>query len=551
MYIEPNSTIKILRGIPWDNTYQHTPRFASRVAQTTYMNSKVAFTLGKHTYIREGRGYLKVEKNVEELIGCNYLMFQNPKPDGTMGKAFYAFITATEYVNPITTEIRYEIDVMQTWFLDCKLGQCFIERSHSSATTNENYVKEDIGLGDYVIDSSTSVDPKITPCVVSSKHYVLKIIDTDTGSKSYSWQQLEGGYVNYGDGTRLVNRMPEILQYNFLDSDTWRERDATEKLLEEAVTTNIAEGILCIGIMPRPRVEGTDDTINVVLDKYEYFEGNGGKIKNDKMFTYPYCKLEITNNQGNKAELKHELIPGIIAKFKVVTDVTPDPIVNLIPMNYRGLELDYENSVQLTDFPMCAWAGDVYKQWLALNKSQREAQYSALEDDSQIALLKGVGNIAGAIGRADPAGGYNAVMSATGNLLHVQHQVDALMAKEQDMKARPAKPIGGKGSANLFCADGMRLEIRQMSLRWDTAKRIDDYFSTFGYAMRCLGTPNIDSREYWNYIKLVNPNITPTNGGVPADDVGAICRILSNGITFWHHPDKLGDYSQDNIIVVR
>ena len=50
--------------------------------------------------------------NVEALYNCNYLAFQNASFGG---KWFYAFIDSVEYVNNVTSEVTYTIDVMQTW----------------------------------------------------------------------------------------------------------------------------------------------------------------------------------------------------------------------------------------------------------------------------------------------------------------------------------------------------------------------------------------------------------------------------------------------------
>lgn len=57
---------------------------------------------------------MRVEKKAEDLYDCNYLAFQNTSFGS---KWFYAFITSVEYVNNITSEITFEIDVLQTYFL--------------------------------------------------------------------------------------------------------------------------------------------------------------------------------------------------------------------------------------------------------------------------------------------------------------------------------------------------------------------------------------------------------------------------------------------------
>lgn len=561
MHIEPNSTIKVLRGIPWDNTYQHTPRFASRNAQSTYMNSKVAFTLGKHTYVREGRGYLKVEKNVEELIGCNYLMFQNPKSDGTMGKVFYAFITATEYINPVTTEIRYEIDVMQTWFLDCELGQCFIERSHS-VTDNfgDNTVSEDVSVGDYFCSATTNLtgDLDWQLCVITGSYVCGQ---DDYGTPVNVWEKSDIVAPNGG--------VPSLLKYNFFplnqisgeypDQHIYAWHDALRGLIDSHLDDLLSISIVPrffygdnIGFEPNGTTYPKSKNVDVKYNRTKFFEGHGDQIKNNKMFTYPYCCLLLSNNQGQTVQYKYENFKTsptpYLCRFTIQSDVSGDPTVMAVPYMYEGVLANYDHAIYMTDFPFIGYAGDVYKNWLAVNKNQRGVSYDMANFHGGMALAKGLLGVGTQASKGNVPEAFSAGLNAYDQMKSAQFEVDMMMAKEADMQAKGAPPVGGKGSVLLYTYGNLNIVAREVSIKWEQAKRIDDYFSVYGYAMRCAGIPNITSRPCWNYIKLVNPNITPINGGVPADDVSAIVRILSNGITFWHNANKLGDYSQDNSV---
>ena len=150
MYIEPNTTIKILRNCPLDTTYDHTIYFSGETEQINYFTSLVKYALNTQTYQRVNRNRMRVQYKADYLYDCNYLMFQNTNYGD---KWFYAFIKSVEYVNNITSEIEYEIDVMQTWFFDYTLGQSFVEREHSSTDEiGDNTVPENLEIGDYVTD---------------------------------------------------------------------------------------------------------------------------------------------------------------------------------------------------------------------------------------------------------------------------------------------------------------------------------------------------------------------------------------------------------------
>ena len=122
MYVYPNTNVKILHNIPLDNGYRNTLYFATKQAQTQYFTGKVKHNFVQCTYQRANSNVIKVGIKVEDLYDCNYLMFQN---ESFGNKWFYAFILEVNYVNNDVSEIKYEIDVMQTWFFDYTLEQCF------------------------------------------------------------------------------------------------------------------------------------------------------------------------------------------------------------------------------------------------------------------------------------------------------------------------------------------------------------------------------------------------------------------------------------------
>ena len=171
-YIAPNSTIKILKNVPLEKDYINTLYFANATAQLTYFNSTAKYTLSTQSYQRANKGVCRVNYKVEDLYDCNYLMFQNTS-FGT--KWFYAFITSVDYVNNVTSDIHYEIDVMQTWAFEMSLTQCFVEREHS-ATDNigDNIVAEPVDIGELVFNYYTKISPEL------DKYAILMVVSKDT-----------------------------------------------------------------------------------------------------------------------------------------------------------------------------------------------------------------------------------------------------------------------------------------------------------------------------------------------------------------------------------
>ena len=102
------------------------------------------------------------------------------------------------------------------------------------------------------------------------------------------------------------------------------------------------------------------------------------------------------------------------------------------------------------------------------------------------------------------------------------------------------------GDVNTACGKNT-FHFYKMSVKQEFAKIIDDYFSTFGYKVNIVKTPNITGRENWNYVKLLNPNIEGTE--IPEFELDEYKKQLEAGITFWHNPQTFRDYSQSNNIV--
>ena len=112
------------------------------------------YTLTAQSYQRVSRDYIRVGYVADVLQDCNYMMFRNTAYGS---KWFYAFITEINYLNDHTSEIRYELDVMQTYYFDYDLGRCFVEREHSLTDyLYESQTDEGLDPGDMIVRSASS-----------------------------------------------------------------------------------------------------------------------------------------------------------------------------------------------------------------------------------------------------------------------------------------------------------------------------------------------------------------------------------------------------------
>lgn len=517
-YISPNTNIKLLHGVPLDNKYDHTILFPTKQQQYSYFNGFAKHNLTNQSYQRVNKGLMRVQVSADDAYDCNYLMFQNTNYGN---RWFYAFITEVEYVNNVTCEIKYELDVMQTWHFDYTLEQCFVEREHSTTDAiGGNIVPESFDLGEYVFNDYGMLYNIAQMCVI------VAVVDTK--------QNLTGCVYDgiYGSATLTAYLSDDADGINKLIDDYAQKTDAILSIymcpkfllnvkdvpkggvqLLPAGQSSVSKGV---------QVQASKLTPSATLDGY--------KPKNNKLYTYPYNFYHLDNANGNELSLRYEYFKDLTPSFLLMgTFVEPVEVI-LRPYYYKnvpdddsvGISTLNTESLTISNYPMCSWATDAYRAWLAQNS---------------IPIAAGVGAsvVSGAVGVV--TGNPLALASLAGTISSVLSQ-----GYRASIQADISKGTRSSGNANVAHKTQQFFGGR-CSIDNHTAKIIDDYFTMYGYATKRLKVPNRNARENWTYTKTIGCEIT---GSLPADDMNKIKTIYDNGITFWNDGNEIGNYSLSN-----
>lgn len=541
MWIEPNTNIWILKDVPLDTTYDHTIYFADAPSQYNYFSSKAKYTLTQQSYQRVQRGYMRVKIKAESLYDCNYLMFQNL----AFGlKWFYAFIKSVEYINNEVSEIQFELDVMQTWFFEYTLDECFVEREHSiSDKLFENLVPENLDLGDgYVCVNEPNEDVSVSGATKISFDYTyLTIISSNTYDSST--QTLSGSMIK-GIYTPLKI---EVLQYALSPDEDLSNR-INQDLVSKYYKDGKSDDIIAMFQSPinyvNDNLGARSRTIKMNVDTID-----GYTPKNKKLFNYPYNMFYVSNNAGSVSEFHYEdfkqsthltNVPAV--DFEYVFSILPTPSVFLYPVNHRNVAKDFDNGLTLTNFPQVVWVRDAYTDWYNTNKNSIVLSHISTSLSSQMGITQGavMGLLAGSkVGLAGAVIG-----GLSGGVISPALEIASTLTKREDLKTYPANLQGqlNNGYTNTELKR-YAFNFYKMSIKHGTAKIIDDYFSRYGYATRTNKTPNRNVRPHWTYTKTVGCTIS---GSIPCDDMNKICSIYNNGITFWKNGDEVGNYSLNN-----
>lgn len=517
MYIEPNTVIKVLRNIPWNNTYEDTVMFASQSAQLAYMNTMVKYTFQDQTYNRVNKGVSRVKMKAENLYDCNYMMFQNSN-FGT--KWFFAFINKVEYINNEVSEIYFEIDEVQTWLFDFEILRCMVEREHSvNDVIGENLLPEPISLGNYVMNEFEGLRTNL----ITDADTVL-VFTTVNDDKSPADGTLQEGVFN---GTRIAKF---YVKDPLIGAD---QRTRLNNFLKALTLDNQSDTVVNIVMCartfePTSQDSGVERPMLVPTNHYHVDSLDGYIPKNNKLYTYPYSFYYITTGNGNGVPFKfeHFIDPDtkqrVPISFKLIgSSCGVSPQVALVPETYEEGS-PYDNMLVLSHYPTCAYSIDSFRAWIAQNKVNLA---------SSVVKNIGMGAIAGLTG--SPL----AMVGAFRGTLNLATEVGTASLQPPQLKGQITD------DALMTAHDLQCFFSYDASVNSVDAQIIDDFFTRFGYATNKLKVPNRDSRPYWNYVKTAGCII---QGTLPADSIKKLCEIHDKGITYWRSGTVVGHYELDN-----
>lgn len=586
MYIEPNSTVKLLKDVPLDASEDHTIWFDTREQQVAWFNGyvKTGMIFERQYYQRFSKNEIKLEVLADNIFDCNYMMFLNTNFGS---KWFFAYITNIEYVSNTVAKISYSIDDLQTWHFDFTLGQCFVEREHAdSDDIGDNLIPENLPTGEVQYASEEyllhydpqwggSVEQEYMPCVVVAAPF------DKNGDNSY--------------GT-LTSGMYSGLYYNIF----YRYYDETQQRF-----LSIEEQL--VAFFNKPRVAAR---VNEVVTMFYYFvpfarQGNSGFEpnhswtiksktvvrdfngfkndytdnleeayipKNNKLFTAPYNYLTLTDFKGNTVDYMYEFFNSPTCKFLIAGGLSAQPAICFAPCEYMGnggydvnlynANLDY--AYWYKDFPRVPWNTDGFIAYLAqasvafLGRTSVDIAGAAIAGVAGAAVSGDVAAInkanKGAATLNTPASalsqgqlwGYKEITAPSADLSIVasSNDIKSIMAGAALAAYRGTIVQGKMYSVDNWSIGDIRVSAIHKKIRKEYAQMIDEYFTMFGYATYKVKVPNRHVRQCFTYTKTVNCVLNRSE--MPADAAKHICDIFNRGITYWDRNATVGDYTQTN-----
>ena len=292
MVVSPDTILKILKvPIELDNKNQLT--FNSLQEQTNYFYNQEGIIIDDITYQRK-EGIVRFPAHFDDIINYNYCMYQN-KNYGN--KWFYAYITNMEYANDEVTLITLSTDVYQTWQFELNFKKCFVEREHvTDDTIGKHTQPESIEHGEYIIDNIIDYE--------NMKELVYVLVVSEWGNKT----PVKDGATNFGGimtagGAYICETQQEMVDIFKL----YNSGDESSPTIDAIINAYIVPKIFVNMDLEGYHYKGQDTPYYDSIEINKPGNLNGYVPKNNKLLTFPYVCLLLSNNNGSSNNYQYEL----------------------------------------------------------------------------------------------------------------------------------------------------------------------------------------------------------------------------------------------------
>lgn len=514
----PQGTIvKLYSGVAWDNTYSDVRLFDNESQRGAYLAPLELSTWTACSVVDYGKAIRLQSNNFNRMLTADYMYFINNALEGSMEKGFYAFVTDVSYVNVNTIEVRYEIDWIQTYLFELEIGESLVEREHvNDDTYGLNTIEEGLDTGEYVIASQLrwTDAPAIITGVLTDNTQARNVQNMVTCIATAVFSIDNLGTLN--DYLNTFNDTPERVVLLCMGTVDMMEAGGAPKFFSKSHSVN------------RPNYFG--------------FNGRSYTPVNNKMLCYPYTFVTVDNFQGELEQYRWENFKSTTASFGHIGSAIPKPSMEIFPIDYMGatassisVNTAQQMTVTYTNFPVVPYANDAFRAWVS--------QYGGSATVQAAASVVGVGtSLAMAVSASNPATMIGGALAATGSAMSLNRQAQ----EYREHRIHNVQMHNGVSSAGLsYARNEVGFRCTVYTIRPEYAKRIDEFFSRYGYKVDAVKQPNIRGRQVVNYVKCAKCVV---NGNAPVEARNCLERALLQGVSFWH-TNNIGSNVGANAIV--
>ena len=585
-YGQKETTI-YLTNVDWCNDYKDVMLFDNDSDQINWfkLNPATYSALSTDDYrFIDGAGFseqksIKVSMRPEVAQGFNYLFYRNSSDSSWR----FCFIKYVNFVDYETSEIFLELDIFQTYQFKFELADCFIKRETVKVDNVFNAALED------------------TPYKNQHEMLISRINFNDgAGFRPYvyavnfkaRWNHEEEftdfNYLDFTAGDIYqtgVNRNGALLVFdnfsdltNFIYGQQSAGINITESFLEFGIVSNsmISSEVCICRSSAHNSIELKDNTVAgynympvhdlpyyndrdrvVEINKpQELKTRTGGTYSphNEKCLMGPYQKVKIKAMNYEREFYFEDFNTNSIASFEYCYSYTNGFKMYVYPKNYKKQDYDFAQVIELPISATFPYLADQFHDWLISNSNMIAAKQNdiTMQQVGGIAAIIGgavqigVGAFTGggliATGLATAAGGISSLTDASIN-------EDELRGSIVDQENKLGfEPIGTATDSLFTLSRRIKPTVELWQTDGNLIKKIDNYYSAFGYNVSRFDTPKLHNRANWDYLQLGKCNIKKAGSAstyMSISENNAIKKMFENGIRIWHtykKKNEQGDY---------
>ena len=533
----PSSFIKLM-NLTLYSDYKNQLSFNSLEEQRSFFEGRPGKIYNFYTYLRKDNT-IKIEANYEDIIKGNYNYLYLENPDFSY-KYYMYFIKNIRYINENCTELDIECDVFQTWMFEKNIMPSFVEREHvNNDTIGLHTVPENLETGDYIVTYNYIVKDSIQDDTLV---YVLGSTSNPT---------IDDAPDSVGD---IYNGIYSGVRYYF--TNNWAEMTQWVQRL----TNKKPNSIVCLFLAPK-WIIGTSAKSGAVpaserVASWGSFTTNkitsidGYVPKNNKLFTHPYCFIQLSNLNGTSATFNYELFNNLQPTWSYIGALTPGCSTKLYPINYCKLTDNkalFELGITGGKYPQLNWATDQFINWLTQNGVNIASNFIGSAVNAGMGAYNSQQALMNQFNSLEKVGLSSGLLSAGSTALTLGLNVASAVQNIENHRMIAPQVQGNVNSGDVAASnDCIQFSIQNKTIKKEFAEIIDNYFSMFGYKVNVIKKPNEKGRRNWNYVKTIGINI---KGGIPQNDLITLQNIYNNGVTIWHNYNNMFNYSLDNSII--
>ena len=530
-----NSKVIMAKNIRLEKDYTNVLSY-SESDMVALCTANAVQTFNHCMFLRHGENKIQLGMSYNNALKCNYLAFQNPDYSN---KWFFAFIDSIDYVSDKVVTVNYTIDEFSTWWDYWQPDECFIEREHTmDDTPGANLIPEKLELGEYVSNGA------VQRVSFDSDNQLIAMASSQYEPDGTSWECVRvGGIPQSGCLT---------LHESIIDFSA-----CLRKMAQDGHIDNVYS----VYLVPKTIIDLVGDCdVKALSGNVTYYAYNGTSAPsshdytisgrpttidtytpvNGKLLTAPFTGVLLYNLAGSTNFLGYEYFTTpSTPQIRCIGVPTVGCSIISLPLNYKNREINYLEGISCGKFPALSWSADIYTNWLTQN-----------------AVNIGTGLAGGMfdvmVGGMGMAGGVEGAGSALGAGVS---EIKNILGEMYQHSIAPITTRGNTNQGDVYTAGGNNEVFTHcVSITAQFARRIDKYFSRFGYQTNQTKIANQLGRTNWNFVKIANGESIghSTNNdyfSVPTSSMETINNIYRKGVTIWHNHANIGNYSLSNTIV--